>query len=150
MEKDNTMDPKEYLKQVEAAEARIKNKLELLEDLKLKATAIGGFSYSGDKVRHSPGSGKIEDAVTGYVDFENEIRKDIEGCIALKRRIANEIDGLDDPRHIRLLAMRYVRNLAWREIADAMDYDETYVKRDLHRSALKEFGAKYLDRQPPP
>lgn len=50
-----------------------------------------------------------------------------------------------DARHDQLLTARYLRDMPWAEVADAMGYTETYVRGELLTNAL---GALF-DAMPP-
>ena len=67
------MKAKEYLKQVELLDVKIRQKKIELAGLKEEATCTGAFDYSAEKVQTSSKADSMSKKVAKYVDLENEI-----------------------------------------------------------------------------
>ena len=49
--------------------------------------------------------------------------------------------GMLSPTHARLLMLRYVSDMPWRDVAERMLYNEDYCRKELHDAALLEMHA---------
>ena len=76
------------------------------------------------------------DALAAVVDLTRDLDEEIRRLCAIKREIAEVIDGVEDRRYRRLLELRYRSYHTWEQIAAEMNYDPRWVYQ-LHREALE-------------
>lgn len=135
------MKVKNYLEQVEILDTKINQKIDQLNDLKLRSTSTGGFDYS-ERVQTSPSGDSLCRAVTDYVALEDEINADIDHFVDFKNKIINQIQTMTDVKYMKLLYMKYVQYKSLEYIAVEMNYSYPYVK-ELHGVALQQFQNTY-------
>lgn len=135
------MKVKNYLEQVEILDTKINQKIDQLNDLKLRSTSTGGFDYS-ERVQTSPSGDSLCRAVTDYVALEDEINADIDHFVDFKNKIINQIQTMTDVKYMKLLYMKYVQYKSLEYIAVEMNYSHPYVK-ELHGVALQQFQNTY-------
>lgn len=106
----------------------------------LRATLLpAGIRYDRDKVQFSPADRMPE--VMGEIDeLIRENQRQLERLaedIATAHRLVSQ---MPTPEYQRLITLRYLtgRRTSWKEIAEMMDYDETYVRGKLHGKAVEE------------
>lgn len=73
------------------------------------------------------------------IEYEEELAKDIDNLVMLKREAMHLIDQINDANCIDVLYKRYFEYKKWEEIAVEMDYDYRTVLR-IHGKALVEFN----------
>lgn len=129
------MTNKEYLAQAYRIDQRINSKLEQiisLRDLSTKATStLSDMPGSPTRNLHS-----MENIVVKMIDLENEINKDIDTLVDLKREFVSIIKKVDNTEHQTLLELRYLCFKTWEQIAVDMGYDLRYIHK-LHNKALE-------------
>ena len=131
------MTAKEYLGQAYRLDQRINSKLEQvlsLRGLTTKATAT---------MSDMPGGGsrnvyKMQDIIAKIVDLEDDINRDIDALVDLKREMVSVIKAVENPEYQTLLELRYLCFKSWEQIAVAMGYGVRHVYK-LHNSALETF-----------
>jgi len=79
----------------------------------------------------------MADAVCKIVDLQNDINRDIDKLVDLKKEIMGVIKAVVNPEHQTLLEKRYLCFLSWEKIAVDMGYDLRYTHK-LHIRALEE------------
>lgn len=129
------MESKEFLKQVEKLDLRIKNKLveqQGWRDIALSITA----NMDGERVQSSGAMSKIENAVSKCVDMEAEIDSLIDLLVDTKREVIQTIEQLDSATEYNILHMRYIQYKSLQEIADQYGRDYGWVTT-VHGRALK-------------
>lgn len=130
------MTVKEYLSQAYRIDQRINSKLEQvasLRDLSRKATAtLSDMPHNPNKNVHS-----MEGIIVKIVDLENEINRDIDDLVDLKRDVVALIKEIKNPEYQTLLELRYLSFKTWEQVAVIMRYDLRWIYR-LHGKALKE------------
>lgn len=145
------MTAKQYLGRVHQLRRQCESLERRILLLRAKAEGLRGITYNKDKVQVSP-TNTIEEAVTELVNLESRYKElIIRYSEAITTRI-EQIQGLDDPRHIEVLTLRYIeeepraRNgqLSFDDIADRMHYSTKHI-RHLHGAALQTFADKYLN-----
>lgn len=99
------------------------------------AMGIANFG-DGVKVQTSKTNHK-ENAMVRYLDYSNQISRQIEQLFAVKLEIYQVILLIEQRDFRTLLSLRYLSNLTWEQIADEMEVDVRHVYR-LHKSALLE------------
>lgn len=137
------MKAKEYLKQVELLDVKIRQKKIELAGLKEDATCTGAFDYSAEKVQTSAKADSMSNKVAKYVDLEKEIHEDIERFTELKHKVIGQIHMLDDPKYINVLFKKYIEYKDLKEIAKELDYSYDHIRR-VHGWALLDFQRKNL------
>lgn len=137
------MKAKEYLKQVELLDVKIRQKKIELAGLKEEATCTGAFDYSAEKVQTSSKADSMSKKVAKYVDLENEIHEDIERLTELKHKVIGQIHILDDPKYINVLFKKYIEYKGLKEISKELGYSYDHIRR-VHGWALLEFQRKNL------
>lgn len=131
------MTAKEYLNQAYRLDQRINSKLEQvlsLRELTTKATATMSDMPSGG----TRNVYRMQDIIGKIVDLENEINRDIDELIDLKREMVAAIKAVVDPECQTLLELRYLCFKTWEQIAVALGYGVRHVYK-LHAAALETF-----------
>lgn len=137
------MTAKKYLQQLYRLNTVINQKIRELDDLYSMATSIGNTDYSKDRVQTSPaGDAVFVKPICRIIDFEAKINAEIDRFVDKKHKIINQIQGLQNINHIKLLFMRYVEFKKFETIAVEMDFTYQYTI-ELHRYALQEFEKTY-------
>lgn len=137
------MRAKEYLQQLRRLDTVIDQKIKELDDLKVKSTCISGFDYSKERVQTSPsGDAPYVRTVSRMIDLNEEINRDIDDFVDRKHKIINEIQSLENTKHIQILFKKYVEYKTFERISVEMNYTYQYIVL-LHGYALKEFSQKY-------
>ena len=137
------MRAKEYLQQLRRLDTVIDQKIKELDDLKVKSTCIGGFDYSKERVQTSPSSdAPYVKTVSRMIDLNEEINRDIDDFVDRKHKIINEIQSLENTKHIQILFKKYVEYKTFEQISVEMNYTYQYIVL-LHGYALKGFSQKY-------
>lgn len=129
------MTAKEYLNQAYRLDQRINSKLEQvmsLRDLTTKATATMSDMPSGG----SRNAYRMQDIIVKIIDLENEINRDIDTLVNLKRELVAAIKAVSDPECQTLLELRFLCFKTWEQIAVEMDYSIQHIYR-LRNRALK-------------
>ena len=129
------MTAKEYLGQAYRLDQRINSKLEQvtsLRDLATKATStLSDVAPSGTRNVH-----RMEDIIVKIVDLENEINRDIDNLVDLKREMVSVIKALTDPEYQTILELRYLCFKSWEQIAVELRYSIHHLYK-LHNAALE-------------
>lgn len=130
------MEAKEFLKQPERLDLRIKNKL--IEKQQWKEIALGiTANMDGERVQSSSGAkSKMDDAVIKCVDMEAEIDSLVDELIDTKKKVIQTIEMLDSATEYNVLHMRYIQYLSLQEIADHYNRDYGWATT-THGRALK-------------
>ena len=130
------MTVKEYLGQAYRLDQRINSKLEqvmLLRELASKASStLSETAPSGTRNVY-----RMEDIVVKIMDQENEINRDIDDLINLKREMVSVIKAVTNPEYQTILELRYLCFKTWEQIAVDMNYSIQHIYR-LRDKALKE------------
>ena len=137
------MHVKAYLKQIRRLDAMIE--LRVLEAEKWRALAESASAprVSSDvKIQTTKKYDPMGDKVAKLVDLEREAQALWEAYMKKRGKIIEQIEGLDDADHIRVLRLRYIAYKPLDECAREMDYTERHTKR-LHARALDAFCQKY-------
>ena len=129
------MTAKEYLGQAYRLDQRINSKLEQvtsLRDLATKATStLSDVAPSGTRNVH-----RMEDIIVKIVDLENEINRDIDNLVDLKREMVSVIKAVTDPEYQTILELRYLCFKSWEQIAVELRYSIHHLYK-LHNAALE-------------
>lgn len=129
------MTNKAYLSQARHLDTRIKSKLQQVDSLNELATNCSTI-LTGMPRNPSASNSRMAEAITKIVDLQNEINRDIDKLVELKREIMGVIKAVQNPDFQTILEKRYLCFLSWEKIAVDMDYDLRYVHK-LHTQALE-------------
>lgn len=128
------MNTKTYLSQARYLDMRIKSKLQQVDSLNDLATTCTSVMTDMPK-NPSSSTSRMADAICKIVDLQNEINRDIDTLVELKKEIMGVIKAVVNPEQQTLLEKRYLCFLSWEKIAVDMDYDLRYIHK-LHIRAL--------------
>ena len=130
------MTSKEYLSQARFLDNRINSKIQQVSSLNELATKC---TATISDMPHSPNSGgsTMADAVCKIIDLQEEINKDIDRLVDLKREIMGVIKAVPNVEYQTILEKRYLCFISWEQIAVDMNYSMQHIHR-MHSSALKE------------
>ena len=130
------MTAKEYLGQAYRIDQRINSKLEQVQSLRglaAKATlTLGDGTHNATRNVHS-----MQETIAKIVDLENEINRDIDSLVDVKREIVSVIKRVQNPEYQTLLELRYLCYKTWPEISVKLSLDSRWVHR-LHTKSLSE------------
>ena len=129
------MTNKAYLSQARHLDTRIKSKLQQVDSLNELATNCS-LILTGMPRNPSASNSRMAEAITKIIDLQNEINRDIDKLVELKREIMGVIKAVQNPDFQTILEKRYLCFLSWEKIAVDMDYDLRYVHK-LHTQALE-------------
>ena len=129
------MTAKEYLLKVRRAEKLIELKKHEIEKLRI-GLEYKAVNYGSERVQSSNTRDRT-DALCELIDFEHELKKQIEELIELKREVMQKIDSIQEADLVTILYLRYLDNLHWEEIAAKMNYSHRWILK-LHGRALRE------------
>lgn len=111
------VESKEFLKQVEKLDLRIKNKL--IEQQQWKDIALGiTANMDGERVQSSGAKSKMAEAIDKCVDAEQEISQLVSELIATKKKVIQTIEELDSAVEYDVLHRMYIQQQDLQEIAD--------------------------------
>jgi DNA-directed RNA polymerase specialized sigma subunit len=135
------MTAKEYLRQLWQLDREINIKYQELEHLR---ASIGIRAMrQGDVVVSGETSDPVADTVTKIISMEEYINRKIDKLIDLRKKITDQIDGMESRTFRNILTCRYVLMQNWSQISETMGYDVRHCTR-LHGRALQEFSRLYL------
>ena len=129
------MTAKEYLSQAHRLDQRIDAKIAQvasLNDLATKCTA----TLTGMPRNPNSGGSSMTDAVCKIIDLQEEINRDIDRLVDLKREIVGVIKAVEDTEYQILLEKRYLCFQTWEQIAVDMGYNVRHLYR-IHEEALE-------------
>lgn len=138
------IDAKNYLRQVEMLDIKIKNKL--IERQQWKDIALGiTASIGGERVQSSGSKDKMAAAVVKCVDMEKEINDLIDALINKKSEVISIIEKLNSPTEYKILHLRYIQFFSLTDIAENLNKEYSWVTT-THGRALKNVKM-LLDKQ---
>lgn len=129
------MTAKEYLSQAYRLDKRIDSKIEQIKSLNLLATKCT-TTLSDMPKSQSAGNSRLEDTVVKIVDLQEEINRDIDSLVDLKRDIVKTIKSVQNPEYQIILELRYLCFKTWEEIAVQMNCSIDNVFK-IRKNALK-------------
>lgn len=137
------MTAKEYLRQLWNLDREIEIKYRELEELRAQI-GIKAQPDPNENVGHSGNtSDPVSDMAVRIVQMEHRINRKIDRLINLKRKITEQIDGMENRNYRMILTCRYVLMQTWDDVADSVGYSiqNCYI---IHGKALQEFYNQYL------
>ncbi|HJI56273.1 MAG: DUF1492 domain-containing protein [Pseudoruminococcus massiliensis] len=129
------MTAKEYLQQALRLDERINSKISQLESLRELATKCTS-TITGMPHNPSPSQSPMADAVCKIIDLQDEINRDIDHLVDLKRELVGVIRNVEDVECRLLLELRYLCFMSWEDIAVQMGYTTRNIHY-LHKQALR-------------
>ena len=129
------MTAKDFLNQAHRLDQRIDAKIAQvasLNDLATKCTA----TLTGMPRNPNSGGSTMADAVCKIIDLQEEINRDIDRLVDLKREIVEVIKAVEDTEYQILLENRYLCFQTWEQIAVDMGYNVRHLYR-IHEEALE-------------
>ena len=133
------VEAKEFLRQVEKLDVRIKNKL--IEQQQWRDIALGiTANMEGERVQSSGAKSKMADAIERCVDMEAEINSLVDNLVDLKKEVIQTIEQLDSAVEYDVLHKRYIQHMELQEIADHYGYEYGWATT-THGRALKSVQA---------
>lgn len=129
------MTAKEYLSQAYRLDKRIDSKIEQLKSLNLLATKCTS-TLSDMPKSQSISNSRLEDTVVKIVALQEEINRDIDSLVDLKRDIVRTIKSVQNPEYQIILELRYLCFKTWEEIAVQMNCSIDNVFK-IRKNALK-------------
>lgn len=127
------MDAKEFLRQPEKLDVRIRNKLiekQQWHDMALGITA----NMDGERVQSSGAKSKMADAIDRCVDMEAEIDSLVDNLIEIKKEVVQTIERLYSPIEYDVLHKRFIQYKTLQEIADEYKKDYGWAKSTCKRA----------------
>lgn len=146
------MTAREYLMQISITKEQIRQRQELINELRLRAAGLTGQSDDGVRVKTSnPDGDRMAEAVANIVDLENELAEEIVKLSRMQADAARRISALRDSQAAHVLYDRYVRGCTWKYIEADMRISHMQTGRLLGR-AFQAFEQEYgeeLDLESP-
>ena len=133
------MTAKEYLGQARFLDMRINSKIQQIASLNELATRCTATISDMPKSPNRGGS-RMADAVIKIIDLQEELNRDINKLVELKREIMGVIKAVPNVEYQTVLEKRYLCFITWEQIAVDMNYSMQYTFR-IHEKALKEIEA---------
>lgn len=135
----NDINPKEYLLKLQRLSAKINQKIAELDSLRLMCTSIKSPSFDSDKVQTGgSGDAPFVRQIEKIMMLQSEINAEIDRFVDEKHEIINQIQALQNPKHIDILYKHYVEFKRLEIVAVEMNFTYQYIV-ELHGTALKEF-----------
>ena len=128
------MTAKEYLSQAHRLDQRIDAKIAQVASLNELATKCTA-TLTGMPRNPNHGGSTMADAVCKIIDLQEEINRDIDRLVDLKREIVDVIKSVDNTEYQILLEKRYLCFHTWEQIAVDMHYSGKWIQK-LHDRAL--------------
>ena len=99
-----------------------------IEDLRQKATVIGSFDYTRDRVKSSPQQGaRYERLVEKLVDRQNKLSDLMDEWLDQQTEVVEMIDMVDNVNQHQVLYLWYIIHLTAEQIAKEMHYTPTNI-----------------------
>ena len=135
------MKPKEYLLEITKYRRLAQSTADQIDDLRNQIGGLSAIAYDRDRVQTSP-SNRMEQLIPKLIRLEEKYARNLARYNTEVLKRTKQIEGLDNPLHVSILTMRYVRDMKWEEIAEETTYTFRHVTR-VHGEALQAFGRLY-------
>lgn len=138
------MTTKEYLMKLKILDTKINQKLEEISSLRASLTSIPAINTTEEKVQggNTAGDARFVRTLAKIDKMEREVDAEIDKFVDEKHKIINEIQSLNDDKHIKILYKKYVEFKSLELVSVEMNYTYQYVGL-LHGYALNEFHKKF-------
>lgn len=130
------MNVKDYLEQAKYLDMRINSKVEQLSTLNDLATKCT-VTLSDMPRNPNKGTSSMEDTIIKIIGLQEEINRDIDNLVDLKREIMEIIKKVENVEYQTILENRYLSFMSWEKIAVEMKYSIQQIYR-LRDKAQKE------------
>ena len=132
------MTAKEYLGQARFLDMRINSKIQQIASLNELATRCTATISDMPKSPNRGGS-RMADAVIKIIDLQEELNRDINKLVELKREIMGVIKAVPNVEYQTVLEKRYLCFITWEQIAVDMGYNVRHVYR-IHDEGLSPYN----------
>lgn len=122
------MNVKEYLEQAKYLDMRINSKIEQLSTLNDLATKCT-VTLSDMPRNPNKSTSNMEDTIVKIIDLQEEINRDIDQLVDLKREIMVVIKKISNVEYQTILENRYLSFMSWEQIAVEMKYSIQQIYR---------------------
>lgn len=129
------MTAKEFLSQARYLDMRINSKVEQIDSLNDLATKCTS-TLTGMPHNPSPSTSLMADAVCKIVDLQEELGRDVQELVELKRRISTLIKSVPNHEYQTLLEKRYLCLQTWEKISVDMNFSIQHAHR-IHEKAVE-------------
>ncbi len=129
------MNAKEFMNRAYRLETRINNKTEQIQILRALAEKVTA-AYGTEAVSHSRNVDSMADQLARISEAEETLRNALDELVAVRNKITETINRVDDVDCQTLLELRYLCMKPWDEIREIMGMSRTNMFR-LHRDALR-------------
>ena len=129
------MNAKEFMNRAYRLETRINNKTEQIQILRALAEKVTA-AYGTEAVSHSRNVDSMADQLARISEAEETLRNALDELVAVRNKITETINRVDDVDCQTLLELRYLCMKPWDEIREIMGMSRTNMFR-LHRDALQ-------------
>ena len=133
------MNAKEYLNRGFRMDREIDAKMMQIAQLRSLATRIAP-DIRRERVTGSTNAASMEDTVIRIIEMEEELNREIDAYVDVKREIAETIAGVADDNCRIVPEMRYLGYMKMKETGEKIGYTERAVRR-IHRRGLERVAA---------
>lgn len=112
---------------------RVDKKCEELSQWRSRAEKV--TSSFSDRPKGGEEGNRLEETVERIIAIEEELNREIDEMVDVRREIQAAISSLEDCTLEALMEMRYLGGKSWEEIAVAMGYSWRWTM-NLHKKAL--------------
>lgn len=129
---------KEYLERIQKADKRINRKLKQLTALNCIVTRITPVLKDSGGLGGTGNHDKIGNAVAKIADLQEEINRDVDNLVDMKREAYAILNLFDDDDYYDVLEMRYLRKMSFEMIAVEKHWSKRWAEK-MHGRALQVF-----------
>ena len=129
------MNAKEFMNRAYRLETRINNKTEQIQILRALAEKVTA-AYGTEAVSHSRNVDSMADQLARIGEAEETLRNALDELVAVRNKITETINRVDDVDCQTLLELRYLCMKPWNEIREIMGMSSAHMFR-LHKDALR-------------
>lgn len=132
------MTVKEYLLNIKKLKRAIRLKQEEIEELRTLATSIT-VKTGEEPVQTSGTSDKVGNIVAKIVDLQRDMEDSMIEYLKQRAECVKLLEQMQEVDEREVLYRRYVQDMKWEEVAQAMGYSNTHVRGTLHDTAIINF-----------
>ena len=129
------MNAKEFMNRAYRLETRINNKTEQIQILRALAEKVTA-AYGTEAVSHSRNVDSMVDQLARISEAEETLQNALDELVAVRNKITETINRVDDVDCQTLLELRYLCMKPWNEIREIMGMSSAHMFR-LHKDALR-------------
>lgn len=134
----------EYLCRIKDFDATLTNLRDEIDSLYERASGVSSPALNADRVQTSGSLESPQEKILPKIDRDiRRHQEEYNRYLRLRKKIVDQINRMDDWRHVRILYLTYVKGWHSYEIADEMNYAPEHVRR-LRKQALDKFESRYL------